>query len=442
MVGLDGTETTVESLAGTQAESEIDSSAEGALQTIDTTGAVSTDSTEAEAAPEQVQPVDEVTRLLAAAEADITSRRLTSPVGNNAWEKYQRVLSLSSAHPEAVAGMERVMGSYVELFGAALAQEDFDKAETYLGRIRKLHPDSPVLEDGERRLGAVKQAHAERLAEQERKRQATEAARQAELERQRIEQAIKDHWDAFEAALEEEDLDEAEHYLAQVRDLNPDSPVLEEREQRLEAVRSALPPGLPPGISVGDTCAEKPEGSDCWLELENQPGCYVFKANLQVSETATWSGACADGLADGTGEIIWVWGSDRGNRTTSTGQIQQGKRQGHWVIREADGDVHKGTFVDGKQHGHWVLRFTNGQVEEGPYVDGKRTGHWVLRVANGGVQEGPYVDGKRTGHWVLRGANGQVEEGPFVDDKQHGRWVVRATNGRVYNFTFVNGIKQ
>ena len=62
--------------------------------------------------PEEV----EVARLLAAAEADLKARRLTSPAGNNAWEKYQQILSLSPSHPDAMAGMERVIESYMQLF--------------------------------------------------------------------------------------------------------------------------------------------------------------------------------------------------------------------------------------------------------------------------------------------------------------------------------------
>ena len=92
--------------------------------------------------PVQTPEEAEVTRLLAAAEDDLKARRLTSPAGNNAWEKYQHVLSLSPAHSEAVAGMERVIGTYLELFGAAADQENFDKAEGYLAKIRELHPDS------------------------------------------------------------------------------------------------------------------------------------------------------------------------------------------------------------------------------------------------------------------------------------------------------------
>ena len=175
----------------------------------------------------------EVARLLAAAEADLKARRLTSPVGNNAWDNYQRLLGLVPAHPEAVRGMERVIDSYMELFSAALGQEEFDKASGYLMRIRDLHPDSSVLEEGERRLEAAKQARTDRLAEQERR-------RQAELERQRIAKAIEEHWIAFKTVIQAEDLSEAASILSQVRDLNPEEPGLGAGEQQLEALRTEL----------------------------------------------------------------------------------------------------------------------------------------------------------------------------------------------------------
>ena len=183
---------------------------------------------------------DEVTRLLAAAEADIKARRLTRPVGNNAWDRYLRVLELEPASPDAIRGMERVIESYGGLFDAALGQEDYDKAAGYLSSIGDLNPDSPVFEEGERRLGAARQARAARLAEIARQRQAEEAARQAELERQRIAQAIEAHWTTFDTALDAEDLEEATNSLTQVRALNPDAPGLAAGEQRLEAAQVAL----------------------------------------------------------------------------------------------------------------------------------------------------------------------------------------------------------
>ena len=175
----------------------------------------------------------EVARLLAAAEADLKARRLTSPVGNNAWDRYQQVLKLQPTNLEAIAGMERVIGSYMELFSASVGEEDFDKAENYLAKIGNLHPDSPVLGEGEQHLEAAKQARADRLAEQERQRQADEAARLAELERQRITEAIEANWEAFETAIQAEDLSEAAAILAQVRELNPEDQGLVTGEQRL-----------------------------------------------------------------------------------------------------------------------------------------------------------------------------------------------------------------
>ena len=175
----------------------------------------------------------EVPRLLAAAEADLKARRLTNPAGNNAWEKYQHVLSLSPAHPEAIAGMERVIDSYMQLFGAEIEKEDFDKAAGYLTKISELHPDSPVLEEGEQRLQEARQARENRLAEQERQ-------RQGKLERQRIADVIQEHWTAFEAAIQADNTDEAAAILNQVRTLDPQESGLTTGEQQLEALRTEL----------------------------------------------------------------------------------------------------------------------------------------------------------------------------------------------------------
>ena len=186
-------------------------------------------------APVKTPPAeeDEVTRLLAAAEADLKARRLTSPAGNNAWDRYQRVLELEPTNLDAIKGMERVIEGYMELFGTAVEQEDFEQADSYLGRIRDLHPDSPVLITGRQQLEDAKHARENRLAQMERQRQAEEAARQAKLQNQRIAQAIKQYWIAFETALQAEDMAEATSILAEVRELNPEEPELAYRVQQL-----------------------------------------------------------------------------------------------------------------------------------------------------------------------------------------------------------------
>ena len=214
--------------------------------------------------------------------------------------------------------------------------------------------------------------------------------------------------------------------------------------RRVES-RAPQPPrqagqGRPSGISAEQTCAGKPQGAACWMELANQTGCYVWNDYLAADETAAWPGECSGGVAQGTGTLTWVW--DRGQKTNeSTGRLRDGKPHGDWVTRFAKGGGSEGPYVDGKKHGRWVERDANGNVAEGPYVDGKPQGDWVMRFAKGGVNEGPFVDGKMHGRWVTRGADGFVQEGPYVDGKKHGRWVTRGADGDVEEGPYVDGKK-
>ena len=115
------------------------------------------------------------------------------------------------------------------------------------------------------------------------------------------------------------------------------------------------------------TCTGKPKGTACWLELADNPGCYVWNRYLTVDETATWSAGCTGGLASGTGALTWAWGSNKG---VSTGRLQDGKRTGRWVIRFGNGTVWEGPYVNDKKHGRWVWRDADGSVEIETYVNG------------------------------------------------------------------------
>ena len=48
-----------------------------------------------------------------------------------------------------------------------------------------------------------------------------------------------------------------------------------------------------------------------WQELENNPACFVWNPYPQEQETVTWSGACADRTAQGTGTLVWRFFEDR-----------------------------------------------------------------------------------------------------------------------------------
>ena len=116
----------------------------------------------AQEAARQAEAEEQAKGLLAGAEADLSARRLTAPAGNNAWEKYQAVLRLFPNDARVLAGMERVLAGYMELFGKVLVRGDFGQAGVYLSRIRDLRPDSLFLAEGERRLA---EAEAETEAE-------------------------------------------------------------------------------------------------------------------------------------------------------------------------------------------------------------------------------------------------------------------------------------
>ena len=130
-----------------------------------------------------------------------------------------RLLAAAEADFIAVAEMERAIGNYMELFGAALEREEFEQADAYLYRIRELRPDSPALLAGERRLAAAIQEHTD------------------ELKHQRIAKVIKEHWEDFEKSMKAGELDKAANILVLVRDLNPQEPGLDAGKQRLATVR-------------------------------------------------------------------------------------------------------------------------------------------------------------------------------------------------------------
>ena len=220
--------------------------------------------------------------------------------------------------------------------------------------------------------------------------------------------------------------------------------------------------GTPSTFRDEPTCSGQPKGTACWMELANQAGCYLWNPNLQVDETVTWTGECAEGLAQGTGTPKWVF--DSGKKTQeNTGHLEDGRRHGQWVIRFANGDVWEGPFVEGRMHGDWVVRWPSGSGEEGPYVEGKRHGDWVSRWPSGNVHEeefyvdgdivgstaeaevmeGLLVNGKGHGQWIIRQNDGDIEEGPYVEGKRHGPWVNRREDGSVREEgSYVDGKKQ
>ena len=74
------------------------------------------------------------------------------------------------------------------------------------------------------------------------------------------------------------------------------------------------------------TCAYPSQGADCWLEFDNQPGCYVWISGKRADITATWTGACVGGLVWGMGTITWAWNSGQSKSTERNGPASRTAR--------------------------------------------------------------------------------------------------------------------
>ena len=151
-----------------------------------------------------------------------------------------------------------------------------------------------------------------------------------------------------------------------------DEPGRERLDQPDSRVGGGPSTAAPPSVDL-ETCAGKPVGSECWMEVANQPGCHLWNEGLHAGATVTWSGECSAGYAQGRGTAHWRY--DDGQQT--------------WY----------GVYVDGKEHGNWAGGWSDGDegVAEGSYVSGQRQGTWTWWFANGNVLETPYVNGEANG---------------------------------------------
>ena len=120
--------------------------------------------------------------LLDGARANIGELRLTSPLGNNAYEKYQTVLNLDPDNPEALNGLDRIVDEYIGLMDFALSKNVIPRARNYLRKGMNINSEHYGVADATRRLNAAVHAKEVKLREQEARDQ--ELIKQEELRQQ------------------------------------------------------------------------------------------------------------------------------------------------------------------------------------------------------------------------------------------------------------------
>jgi len=99
----------------------------------------------------------EVEQLLAAARDDLNANRLTSPAGNNAVEKYRKVLELEPGNREAMQGLDTVVTRYLRLMDHALDTGKLTPAQNYFDKATVLNPYHPDIPAARSRLAAAQE---------------------------------------------------------------------------------------------------------------------------------------------------------------------------------------------------------------------------------------------------------------------------------------------
>ena len=167
-------------------------------------------------------------------------------------------------------------------------------------------------------------------------------------------------------------------------------------------------------LSAGvQTCAGQPVGSECWMQVANQPGCHLWNPSLATGATVAWSGECVSGYAQGTGTVRWRYD---GGVQTEEGSFFDGKQHGNWVVEEADGDVSEGLYVSGQRQGIWTWWFSNGNVKETPYVNGEPSGS-AIECAH---------DPSEVIAWLISYVNGEETAGHTIGPRDLDAPTVRA----------------
>lgn len=196
-----------------------------------------------------------------------------------------------------------------------------------------------------------------------------------------------------------------------------------------------------------EVCLRGPSAYPCWMELANQPGCYMW-VQRHTNPTVTWSGACANGYAQGRGEARYTHRPEaqpyRPNRTAQ-GLLIDGKRYGHWVTRLESGLSMEGRYVDGREHGDWIRPRSRGGESEGLMLQGKERGDWLAWEELGTIGRGPWYNDDEGplrltmphGYWIYWLPDGTTHEGPIVRGSAEGNWLRWESNGRVSQYSYV-----
>jgi hypothetical protein len=124
-----------------------------------------------------------------------------------------------------------------------------------------------------------------------------------------------------------------------------------------------------------------------WV-TDDSSKCQVWDPNPQIDEAVVWSGACANGRAEGAGSAQWLKG--RTVTETDKGEWRDGKQSGKGVQTWSTGS-YEGALSGGEPNGQGVLTLQKLRYE-GEFRDGKPNGAGTLTQGSETVR-GTWKDG-------------------------------------------------
>lgn len=216
----------------------------------------------------------------------------------------------------------------------------------------------------------------------------------------------------------------------------------------IEQLRS-LRTKAPPIVTVEPKCAALPgpflgeKNAECWVEAENQRGCFVWRTHYHSDQTTRWTGPCQSGVANGQG-TCWVSAGSEHPSYEGVGMMENGKASGQWVENWGDGGRSEGEYRDGKRDGYWTITSSEGAWYRGDYRDDRRTGDGYMRSNGGNEYIGEFRDGLPHGqgsYFRFPIGEGDVYEGQWRNGQQHGYGTGYYSDGGKYEGEFRDGMR-
>lgn len=92
-----------------------------------------------------------------------------------------------------------------------------------------------------------------------------------------------------------------------------------------------------------------------YVEVENQPGCFIWIPNPQPDDAVWWSGECYEGKAEGRGKVTVI--RQDGSAISAEGGHIKGERNGRWIIHDEAGSILEGFYSGNERVGPWIERY-------------------------------------------------------------------------------------